>query len=77
MSKFSCAIFISMAVLFNACSIGGPVDWVEKMEQSDRKSSIKGMLRKQDLNGTLLYLLSDMSQYVNGQNVIVDDGFTL
>jgi hypothetical protein len=44
MSKFSCAIFISMAVLFNACSIGGPVDWVEKMEQSDRKSSIKGML---------------------------------
>jgi NAD(P)-dependent dehydrogenase (short-subunit alcohol dehydrogenase family) len=37
----------------------------------------KGMLEKQDLNGTLLYLLSDMSQYVNGQNIIIDDGFTL
>jgi len=37
----------------------------------------KGMLDKSDINGTLVYLLSDMSQFVNGQNIIVDDGFTL
>jgi enoyl-[acyl-carrier-protein] reductase (NADH) len=37
----------------------------------------KGMLDKSDLKGTLIYLLSDMSQYVNGQNIIVDDGFIL
>ncbi len=37
----------------------------------------KGMLDAQDLNGTLLFLLSDMSKYINGQNLIVDDGFTL
>jgi len=35
------------------------------------------MLNKSDLKGTLIYLLSDMSQYVNGQNIVVDDGFTI
>jgi NAD(P)-dependent dehydrogenase (short-subunit alcohol dehydrogenase family) len=37
----------------------------------------KGMLDKEDLEGSLVYLLSDMSRYVNGQNIIVDDGFVL
>jgi enoyl-[acyl-carrier-protein] reductase (NADH) len=35
------------------------------------------MLNKNDLKGTLVYLLSDMSRYVNGQNIVVDDGFSL
>lgn len=35
------------------------------------------MLDNSDLKGTLVYLLSDMSQYVNGQNIVVDDGFSL
>ena len=37
----------------------------------------KGMLDSSDLTGTLIYLLSDMSKYINGQNIIIDDGFTL
>lgn len=37
----------------------------------------KGMLDREDLKGTLIYLLSDMARYVNGQNIIVDDGFSL
>jgi len=37
----------------------------------------KGMLDARDLQGVLLFLISPMSQYVNGQNIIVDDGFTL
>ena len=37
----------------------------------------KGMLDKTDISGSLIYLLSDASYYVNGQNLIVDDGFTL
>jgi len=37
----------------------------------------KGMLNKNDIIGSLIFLLSDMSKYVNGQNIIVDDGFTL
>ncbi|WP_145994123.1 SDR family oxidoreductase, partial [Vibrio harveyi] len=27
--------------------------------------------------GSIVYLLSDQSRYVTGQNIIVDDGFSL
>jgi NAD(P)-dependent dehydrogenase (short-subunit alcohol dehydrogenase family) len=37
----------------------------------------KGMLDPQDVSGALLFLLSDASAYVNGQNIVVDDGWTL
>jgi NAD(P)-dependent dehydrogenase (short-subunit alcohol dehydrogenase family) len=37
----------------------------------------KGMMDSQDLNGTIIYLLSSMSEYVNGQNIIIDDGWSL
>lgn len=37
----------------------------------------KGMLDNSDLKGTLIFLLSDNSKYINGQNIIVDDGFVL
>ena len=37
----------------------------------------KGMLNPDDISGSLRYLLTDESRYVNGQNIIVDDGFTL
>ena len=35
------------------------------------------MLNAKDIAGTVLYLLSDLSEFVNGQNIVVDDGFTL
>jgi NAD(P)-dependent dehydrogenase (short-subunit alcohol dehydrogenase family) len=37
----------------------------------------KGMLAPDDLVEALLFLLSDASRYVTGQNIIVDDGFSL
>ena len=37
----------------------------------------KGMLDTNDLSGTLIYLLSNHSKYINGQNIIVDDGWSL
>lgn len=37
----------------------------------------KGMLTPSDLAGTLVFLLSDLSRHVDGQNLIVDDGFSL
>lgn len=35
----------------------------------------KGMLEPKDIVGTVIYLLSDASDYVCGQNIVVDDGF--
>lgn len=37
----------------------------------------KGMLSPHDVAGALIFLLSEKSKYINGQNLIVDDGFTL
>lgn len=37
----------------------------------------KGMLDNDDVVGTLLFLLSDSSRYLTGQNIVVDDGFSL
>lgn len=37
----------------------------------------KGMLSPDDICGTLLFLLSDLSKYITGQNIVVDDGFSL
>ena len=37
----------------------------------------KGMLDSEDIVGTALYLLSDQSRYITGQNIIVDDGWSL
>ena len=37
----------------------------------------KGMLEADDIAGTALFLLSGMSRHINGQNIVVDDGFTL
>lgn len=37
----------------------------------------KGMLEPKDIVGTILFLLSDASEYLCGQNIIVDDGFHL
>jgi NAD(P)-dependent dehydrogenase (short-subunit alcohol dehydrogenase family) len=37
----------------------------------------KGMLDASDVTGTIVYLLSDLSRFVIGQNIIVDDGFAL
>jgi len=37
----------------------------------------KGMLDPKDIIGALVFMLSDSSRYMNGQNLIVDDGFCL
>lgn len=36
----------------------------------------KGMLDAQDITGAIIFLLSDNSRHVIGQNLIVDDGFS-
>jgi NAD(P)-dependent dehydrogenase (short-subunit alcohol dehydrogenase family) len=63
----------------NALSPGGvlgqqPASFLERYRGY---ASDKGMLDPGDLNGTLLFLLSEAAQYINGQNIVVDDGWSL
>ncbi|MCT7495761.1 oxidoreductase [Aliarcobacter cryaerophilus] len=79
LTKYMAKYFKSMNIKVNALSPGGilnsqPEAFLEKYKENCLN---KGMLDNSDLKGTLVYLLSDMSRYVNGQNIIVDDGFSL
>ena len=79
LTKYMAKYFKGMNIKVNTLSPGGifdnqPETFLVKYKD---KCLNKGMLDKSDLKGTLLYLLSDMSKYVNGQNIVVDDGFTL
>ena len=64
---------------FNAISLGGIEDGqpASFLKAYKRFCLNKGMLDRADVSGTVIYLLSGLSRFVNGQNVVVDDGFTL
>ena len=63
----------------NAVSLGGIEDGQpDRFLDAYKSFSLnKGMLNPKDIVGTITFLLSDMSSYINGQNIIVDDGWTL
>jgi NAD(P)-dependent dehydrogenase (short-subunit alcohol dehydrogenase family) len=63
----------------NAISPGGISDHQPSsfLESYRKFCGEKGMLDANDICGALLFLLSDFSKYMNGQNLLVDDGFSL
>ena len=63
----------------NTVSPGGirdaqPTSFVERYRED---CSNKGMLDADDIVGAVCFLLSDDARYINGQNLIVDDGWSL
>ena len=79
LTKYMAKFFKGKNIRVNALSPGGILDAqpASFLDAYGRACINKGMLDKADLVGSLLYLLSDLSKCVNGQNLIVDDGFTL
>ncbi|MBT5399475.1 SDR family oxidoreductase [bacterium] len=79
LTKYMAKYFKGMNIRVNALSPGGILDAQPKvfLDAYNKECSNLGMLDKRDINGSLLYLLCDMSEFVNGQNIIVDDGFCL
>jgi NAD(P)-dependent dehydrogenase (short-subunit alcohol dehydrogenase family) len=66
-------------VRVNALSPGGILDRQPQafLQRYREHCGEKGMLDPGDLCGSLVYLLSEQSRYVNGQNIVVDDGWSL
>jgi len=79
LTKYMAKYFKGMNIRVNAISPGGILNEQPKefLKSYDQLCLSKGMLSKDDVNRTLVFLLSDMSQYINGQNIVVDDGFIL
>lgn len=79
LTKYMAKYLKGKNIRVNALSPGGIFDnQPEDFLKAYKKECLnKGMLDKSDLKGTLVYLLSDASRYVNGQNIVADDGFSL
>lgn len=63
----------------NCLSPGGILDRQPEafLQKYGTYCGTKGMLDSSDINGSLVFLLSDASQHITGQNLVVDDGFSL
>ena len=78
-SRYTTAYVNNSDFRVNCVSPGGildqqPQSFLEKYRDS---CTSKGMLDPTDVAGTFLFLLSDQSKYINGQNIVIDDGWTL
>lgn len=79
LTKYMAQYFKGRDIRVNSISPGGiynaqPIAFVKRYKAL---CAGKGMLDTSDLIGTLIFLLSDSAAVINGQNIIVDDGFTL
>lgn len=63
----------------NCISPGGILDGQDSgfLERYNAYCRSKGMLDASDIVGAVNFLLSDAAEFVVGQNIVVDDGFTL
>jgi len=79
LTKYMSKYFKGNNIRVNSISLGGLRDSQPEifLKSYMNYTLNKGMLDPKDIVGTLVFLLSSNSLYINGQNIIVDDGFTL
>jgi len=78
-TRYMAQYFKGKNIRVNCISPGGIIAEQPKefLDAYNSYGASKGMLEPKDLTGTLVYLLSDLSKFVNGQNIVVDDGWIL
>jgi NAD(P)-dependent dehydrogenase (short-subunit alcohol dehydrogenase family) len=79
LTRYFAQYFKGSGVRVNSLSPGGILAEQPSsfLEAYNGHCASKGMLLPNDLVGALLFLLSEQSQFMTGQNLIVDDGFSL
>ncbi|MFB9213646.1 oxidoreductase [Vibrio sinaloensis] len=79
LSKYTTAYVNDSRFRVNCVSPGGIFDNQPEPFLAAYKANTNGvgMLDVKEVVGSVLFLLSDQSSYVTGQNIVVDDGFTL
>lgn len=79
LTKYMVKYYKGYNIRFNCLSPGGIIDKQQEkfVEKYNAYAQTIGMLKKADLKNSLVFLLSDMSNFITGQNLIVDDGFSL
>jgi NAD(P)-dependent dehydrogenase (short-subunit alcohol dehydrogenase family) len=78
LTKYFSKFFLKKKININTISPGGVFDYQHKVFlRNYKKFCANGMLKNNDLNGVVQFLLSNNSKNLYGQNIVVDDGFTL
>ncbi len=79
LSKYVASYVSNSLFRSNCVSPGGIYDGQpDKFVAAYREHCLgQGMLDMDDIMGSIIFLLSDASRFVNGQNIVVDDGFSL
>jgi len=79
LTKYASAYVSDSRFRVNCVSPGGLLDGQPEAFLNAYKNQTNGlgMLAAEDITGTIIFLLSDLSKAITGQNIVVDDGFSL
>lgn len=79
MTKYLAKFYKKQNIRFNTISLGGiESDQPKKFKKKYKETCLsKGLLDPEDIHSAVDFLISNKSKYVNGQNIIVDDGWSL
>ncbi len=79
MTKYLARFYKKQKIRFNSISLGGiESNQPKKFKKKYREACLsKGLLDPEDIHSAVDFLISDKSNFVNGQNIIVDDGWSL
>ncbi len=79
LTSYLAKLYKKNKISINCVSPGGirdnqPKKFIKRYLQT---CGVKGLLNSKDIIGTIIFLLSNNSEYINGQNIIIDDGWSL
>lgn len=79
LTRYFAQYYKKLGIRVNSISPGGVFadqssDFVTEYK---KHCGVKGLLSSEDVTGALLFLLSNDAEFITGQNLIVDDGFSL
>jgi len=79
LTRYFAQYFKGTGIRVNSLSPGGILAGQQNdfLVAYNKHCASKGMLDVKDLLGALIFLLSDESRFITGQNLIIDDGFSL
>lgn len=78
LTKHLASLWADKGIRVNCVTPGGIYDKQSDnfVKQYAKKTMLNRMAKKNEVSGALLYLASDLSSYVTGENIVVDGGLT-